>query len=121
MQAKANTTEEGTLLYRYDIYDSYEPVRLQLAVFKVTSSTPCGYWITHAESMWYSDQHRWMNKTAFRRYAWSTKKQALISFISRKKKQISIVENQLSKARLALKEAIKVLDESENKTCSNVV
>ena len=103
--------------YRYfdpESYDEYTPGdKLYLEEYEVLKQTPCGIWIL------FPDRNRWnieiqkyelgkkfilerslYNKTTTnKRFAWLTKKEALISYIARKEKQIGILNCQLDNAK----------------------
>ena len=48
------------------------------------------------------EQYGYRKTKTNKRFAWSTKEEALISYIKRKEKQIWLLENQLERAKLYL-------------------
>jgi hypothetical protein len=85
--------------------------RIRYSEYFVLSETPKGYWIS---LKYYKDEDRllksekkWVSKTSKKRFAYTTKKEALIAFIKRKEKQIKILESQLYEAKTYLKIAKK--------------
>ena len=80
------------VLYRY--YDQCsEPT-----AFPVIKITRAGKRI----QLPYSDKTKMVYNTTLRRYAHETKEAALVAFIARKKRQIVILEGNLSDAKMAL-------------------
>ena len=97
-------------LYRYEERNCpYFELKLDLMTFEVVKRTPCGYWIGEVK-YFFEDPvvkpnhktHRWVSKNTHKCYAYATVKDALASFIARKKRQIKILENQLERAKTAL-------------------
>ena len=88
--------------YRYEEVNYHQiGIRVHEREFELLKETPKGYWINL-----FPDQliptKKWVSKDAKKRYAYPTKKEALNSFIARKKRQTEILEAQLSNARMAL-------------------
>lgn len=90
------------LLYRY--YDPWiEPWdKLELAIYKIVKTTPCGYWLTQVGSdgkLW-SDfskhEQTWRRKDGH--FAFENKKDALVSYLRRKKSHIGSLKYRLRKA-----------------------
>jgi hypothetical protein len=87
-------------LYRFEDSMDVYGVKVHTRKFKVIKETPCGYWI----KLFYSgDDKKWVSKVARKRYAYPYKHEALTSFKARKKRQIEILQAQLSQARTALR------------------
>lgn len=85
-------------LYRIKAYElHYGEIKLKTEGYEVVKETWKGYWV---QDDW--GRKRWMNKTATRRFAWSTEEEAMKSFIRRTQHHIGILENRLAKARAAL-------------------
>jgi hypothetical protein len=103
--------------YRYDDGPYWEgegePTALWLKTFQVLKETPCGVWIKFPERDRYTytpmeyiegkrfiiERSLWYKTTTKKRYAWTTKKEALASYIYRKEYQISALEGQLAIAK----------------------
>jgi hypothetical protein len=95
-------------LYRYDdtCFDSFylgwsEGIPVKPIKVFTTKETPCGYWFRKPFSL----EPSWVSKNGRKRWAYEDKMQALESYIARKYAQISIVEEQLRRAKLCLKNA----------------
>jgi hypothetical protein len=73
--------------------------RLRLIEFEMKKETPKGYWIGYE---WCGDFDRWVSKTSVKRYAYPTKKEALINYIKRTTRRIEIMEAQAASAKAAL-------------------
>jgi hypothetical protein len=86
-------------LYRFDDMHYTTGVRVEKRKFKVIKETPCGYWIKLFDCF---DDKKWVSKTGKKRYAYPTEEEALTSFKARKRRQIEILESQLTRARVAL-------------------
>lgn len=92
-------------LYRYEDIHYTTGTQVKQRKFKVIKGTPCGYWIQLFD---FSDDKKWISKTAKKRYAYPTEKAALTSFIARKKRQIEILKTQLYIAKIALDKGLKI-------------
>ncbi len=108
--------------YRYqecqysDIHDFGEGgssirVNVELITLNLHKETPGGYWIGygHYAPDMLRGNSRWVSKNSKRRYAFPTKKEALLNFHPRKKQQVRILKNQLQTAEIALKDAERML------------
>jgi hypothetical protein len=89
-------------LYRFDDMHYTTGVRVEGRKFRVIKETPCGYWIKLFDCF---DDKKWVSKGGKKRYAYPTEEEALTSFKARKRRQIQILENQLTRARAALRMA----------------
>jgi hypothetical protein len=90
--------------YRYETYQyEYDP-ELFLKEFDQIKETPCGWWIGTNSSFLclHGDRRKWASKTARKRYAYPTKKEALVNFKARKHRQIQILKAQLLSAETEL-------------------
>ena len=86
-------------LYRYDSYYSSEySVTLYCKEYRIIKETPRGHWVEIGFS-----SKRFVLKDARKRFACSTKEEALESFRARKRRQIGILRHQLRLAEAALK------------------
>ena len=56
---------------------------------------------------------KWVSKTSHKRYAYPTEEQAMVNFKARKKRQIKILTNQLTRARMAYFKVGGVLSEQQ--------
>lgn len=102
-------------LYRYYEVDYGEyatDIKVKCEEFNVRRTTPKGYWIRSPHA--YRGGERWVSNYSKKRYAYPTKKEALISFIARKRRQIGILSYQLEKATVAKTEAVKLREEVES-------
>ncbi len=95
-------TDERITLYRYDganINGVYSP-----AEYTVIKQTEEGYWFN------YYGGAKWTSRIATRRFAYPTKKEAMVSYKKRKQRQILLLERQLSNAKEQYREAKRALD-----------
>ncbi len=95
-------TDERITLYRYDganINGVYAPA--EFTVFKQTEE---GYWFN------YYGGAKWTSRIATRRFAYPTKKEAMVSYKKRKQRQILLLEGQLINANIQYKAAKRALD-----------
>jgi len=79
--------------------------------FDMVKETECGYWI---QTGFVFPRKKWVSKTAKKRFAYPTKKEALDSFIKRKERQKEILEHKLSNVKEALSEGHRMIKEMEN-------
>lgn len=99
---------EGKFVYRYTQVNYAPPVDefdnpigtgsidVRLNKYAVLSQTPKGLWIDGPEG------RKFISTVSRKQFACLSKEDAIISFISRKKRHISILEAQLKSARVAL-------------------
>lgn len=87
-------------LYRFEDQFTENGTRLNKRTFEVIKETPCGYWI---KLFWWDDDKKWVSKVAKKRFAYPSEQEAMRSFKARKRRQIEILEGQLSNARAALR------------------
>ena len=91
--------------YRYVEVNYESGPSLFINDYELLRETPKGYWIIdtiweHHESV--EIYKKWVSKTARKRFAYPTKKEALENFKARKQRQIHILTYQLSDAKKAL-------------------
>ncbi|MFA5600827.1 MAG: hypothetical protein WDA06_09565 [Phenylobacterium sp.] len=81
------------VLYRYDTkYNSYQ-IGIACTEYEILKKTPKGAWIEG------KGKRRFILDDACRKWAWPTKKEALISFLARKRKQLHILDKQFYVAK----------------------
>jgi hypothetical protein len=68
--------------------------------YRLKEETPKGYWIVNAEGVEYD--RKWVSKTAKKRYAYPTKREAMDSFLARTKRRISILNRQAKECEAAI-------------------
>jgi hypothetical protein len=84
--------------YRFEGYGDVWECR-----FRLIKETPCGYWIGDYDDSWSMlPKKKWISKTARKRFAYQIRKAALESYIARKRKQIKIMEEQVSLIKIGL-------------------
>jgi len=97
--------------YRYEDVQYEDGPHICERVFYLVRETPSGYWISPwrhynevEEGEFFSmyNRKRWVSKTSRKRFAYPTRKDAMISFKARKCRQVEILTYQLSRAKLAL-------------------
>jgi len=69
---------------------------LELRKFNLHSETSKGYWIGHGLPGKLMGNSKWISKTSKKRFAYPSKKEAMINFFKRTEKRISILKHQLS-------------------------
>lgn len=99
-------------LYRYqehhyasmDEYDNshYSYTDVSLQEYRVIKETKCGAWIRPYQFTHFSEYKKFVNLKARKKFACISEESALESFIARKTRQISILQAQALRARLAL-------------------
>lgn len=77
---------------------SHSTYKVQLHEYGVIKETPKGFWIEGDMTQ----EKRFVRKEGIKKYAAQTKEEALKDFIARRKKQISIFEARLSRAKIEL-------------------
>jgi hypothetical protein len=89
-------------LYRYDAtyYGKSKPT-LSCYHYKVIKQTKCGAWIEYD-----GYKKKFVNLEARKQWACATKEEALISFIARKRSQVSILRSRLDDAISALNQGL---------------
>lgn len=87
-------------------FGNYTSYRIEFKKVFIIKETPKGYWVVFD---YY--KKKWFSKTAYSRYAYPTKKEALFNFKRRKEKQIKILESRLIGAKTMLFEAERFKDE----------
>lgn len=94
---------------------------IELREFNLHKETPKGYWIGYGSVLpnTLSSFSRWISKTSLRRYAYPTKKEALINFIKRNEKRIRILEYQAASCKMGVSIAKNLL-ENEEKVLSSM-
>ena len=116
------------LLYAWNYLNEIPIVQIRECKYYLISKTPCGYWISSNEN--YSqmeerytnyiphvlEKKRWVSKTATKRFAYPTKKEAMESFIARKQRQVTILTHKLSQAKDALAQAKIVIKGIDHET-----
>ena len=82
-------------------------VRIREITFNLIKETPKGYWIVenclHLVAI--EELTHWVSKTAKKRYAYPTKKEAMENLKARKERQITILEKQLARAKETLRKS----------------
>ena len=100
-------------LYRYEDYltgyDVYTTVEIREISFDVVSTTPKGYYIDVL------GDKKWVSKTSRKRYAYPTRKEAMIGLKARKYRQTEILTARLDRARSAFNQIDNmIIKEEEN-------
>lgn len=102
--------------YRYsDSRFKYGEYTIVLEQFILIKETPQGYWITDEWDHTHEFK-RWVSKHGRKRYAYPSKKEALESFLARKKRQIEILKAQLHGAEVALEIGKEINPQSDDST-----
>ncbi len=88
---------------------SYSTVEVELYEFEVVRVTPRGAWIAMGPCSRFESIHgaaRFVLASARKRFVHPTKKEAMASFVARKRRQIQIYEARIARARRALEKAV---------------
>lgn len=97
--------ENASTSVSYDIWGEIVPsyslpkVYLNLLTYILVKETPKGFWIK-SEEYWSEDKF-WIFKTSKKKFAYPSKKEAVIGFLFKKKSHIKILENRLYIAQSA--------------------
>jgi hypothetical protein len=85
----------------------YPNPKLELRDYDLIKETPKGYWIGYLNpfGVRMGDWQKWVSKTSKKKFAYLTKEEALINFIKRTERRISILDRQLSACRVSLNTA----------------
>lgn len=73
---------------------------IELREYDILKETLKGYWIGHKKFPELSKT--WVSKTSKKKFAYSTKDEALINFIKRTEKRIKILEHQIIFSKIVL-------------------
>lgn len=110
-------TAVSVSFYRYEViqYGSlgidgeYEPPKIpnpkiELRTYNLYKETPKGYWIGYGNLVdgKLRGQAHWVSKTAKKRFAYPTKKEALDNFIKRNEKRVKILKRQIWSCEIAI-------------------
>jgi hypothetical protein len=81
--------------------------KIKLSTYNLHKETPKGYWIGygHYAPNMLRGNSRWVSKTAKKRYAYPTKKEALQNYIKRTERRIRILKSQLEECEFGLMNA----------------
>lgn len=108
-------------LYRFcdkKVIYNKEEMSVIMEEFRLVKETTCGYWITPVDYTFsfglLEEDKRWVPKKSRKRFAYPTKKEAIISYIARKRSQIRILENQYNRAKDNFKIGIKIAETLEH-------
>jgi len=72
---------------------------IHLSEYEIYKETPKGYWLTLARI---NMRYKWVSKDARKRFAYPTKKEAMVNFIKRTEKRLGILKWQKSVCEIAL-------------------
>ena len=80
----------------------FQYIKLELKEYNLWKETPKGYWIGYGMPDKLNDGGRWVSKTAKKRFAYPTKKEAIVNFIKRTEKRVNILSNQIISCKSSL-------------------
>ena len=120
------STQTNIVFYRYEAVqyavsndeDHISPIlpnpQLQLREYNLFKETLKGYWIGYGSfgPNMYSWK-KWVSKTAKKRFAYPTQKEALVAYIKRTERRCSILKAQLSSCNIVLLLAKTKLNQDE--------
>ena len=97
------------------------PPKMVLHTYNLHKETPKGYWIGwgHCAPDTLRSNSRWVSKTAKKRYAYSTKEEALTNYIKRTERRIRILSAQLENCEYGLS-AAKTLEKTEKENDTTI-
>jgi hypothetical protein len=84
--------------------DGYH-IRLRCFEYRVIKHTPRGVWLQQP----YCSDKKFMLKNAKKRFAYPTKREALISYIARQKRRLLILGSQIEDSEMGLRVADRML------------
>lgn len=100
-------SDEGD--YSESLLSKFPNPILELRVFNLFKETPKGYWIGHGHpNIGLHDKGKWVSKTSKKRFAYPTRKEALLNYIKRTEKAIKIMKNRIDFSKSALLKAEKL-------------
>lgn len=107
--------------YRYETHVSYHTcggVDCRLLVFDLVKETPKGYWIIPEDTLYFmiTDKlisKKWVSKIGRKRYAYPTKKEALISYKARSNIYLDILKQRIYNVKRGL-ECAKFIEKQIN-------
>lgn len=114
-ECKREGEPKATTLYRYYDIAYTDGPKICCEEFEVVKPTPRGYWFEHKEFRALFPERKWTSSNAMRRYAYPTKKEAMINYIARKFAQIRIYKGRLAMAAQALVKAQAIAGIPEDK------
>jgi hypothetical protein len=108
-----------TKLYRIEYYYNEDGIYLYLQIYYVVAYTPAGYWIgtTYKAFPEHNTKERWISATGKKRFAYPTKREAIISFVARKRKHLIHAQRRFHNVELVAHGAellLKQMNENEN-------
>jgi hypothetical protein len=80
-------------------------IRLSCFEYRVIKHTPKGVWLQQP----YCPKNKFVLKNAKKRFAYPTKREALISYIARQKRRLSILRSQIEDSKMGLHVADRML------------
>lgn len=106
-----HTTKEGCIFYRYVNHRTISGVHIYLHKYVVSKVTEKGVWVVPENFS--SSYRKFILLSAKKKYAHASEKEALDSFIARKKRQILILQSQLEDAKTAYFHATHMSDKNK--------
>ena len=88
-------------LDQFGDYSDYD-LRLYCSEYDILKETPKGYWIGYKDVNPDFNGKRWVSKTAKKRYAYPSKKEALESYILRSKRRIEILKSKIKDTKFGV-------------------
>lgn len=106
------------MLYRYEdslVWDDMDNSRVvvELCKYRITKITECGVRVRTTPFQHGNKGTKFILLTARKQWACVTPELALVSFIARKRRQVGILEAQLSKANLAWVKGLEILNKDK--------
>lgn len=90
-------------------------IRLSCFEYRVIKHTPKGVWLQQP----YSPDKKFVLKNAKKRFAYPTKREALISYIARQKRRLLILKSQIKDSEMGLRVADRMLSEMSESVLSS--
>lgn len=104
------------IFYRYEEQRFTEEEKVVERTFHLLKETPCGWWIVIPRTsilQWGKPVKKWVSKTARKRYAYPTRKEAIRNFLARKRRQIAILKWRLEMVEEAQRLATRMMDKEK--------
>jgi len=97
------------------LFKDFYNIELRLLEYNLFKETPKGYWIKHKSDLWLDhDWKKWIPKTSKKRFAYPTKKEALVNYMRRTESRISHLEHQIGVSKEGYAQAKKLMNEFNN-------
>jgi len=77
--------------------------KVELREYNLWKETPKGYWIGYGKPGALNNGGIWVSKTARKRFAYPTKKEAMENFIKRNERRVKILSRQVDSCKISIR------------------